>query len=110
ARSAWRPGAPALPGRPGDWARPFARPRAWPGAWIGIHDAGVPRSSKAFWRRHARALALHGFATLAPRLHVRPDNLAGGVDRLRDALRAHGLAPQDTGSASCAERAQERAV
>lgn len=94
ARYAWIPGASALSGRLEDWARHFDRPRAWNGAWIGIHDAGVPRSNKALWRRHARALALHGFATLAPRLHVRPDNLAGGVDRLRDALRAHGLAPQ----------------
>lgn len=91
---AFAPGASALSRRLEDWSRHFDRPRAWNGQWIGIHDAAVARSDKVVWRRHTLAMSLRGFASLAPRLHVRPDNLAGGVAGARDELRALGLAPQ----------------
>ncbi|MDX1650414.1 MAG: hypothetical protein R3263_11230, partial [Myxococcota bacterium] len=40
-----------------------------------------------------RALRLRGFRELAPGLAVRPDNLRGGVARVRDDLAALGLGP-----------------
>lgn len=94
AHYAFAPGASALSRRLEDWSRHFDRPRAWNGQWIGVHDAAVARSDKVVWRRHALALSLRGFASLAPRLHLRPDNLGGGVAGARDALRSLGLAPQ----------------
>ncbi|MEB2317369.1 MAG: PaaX family transcriptional regulator [Pseudomonadota bacterium] len=94
AHYAFAPGASALSRRLEDWSRHFERPRAWNHRWIGIHDTGVPRSDKVVWRHHVLAMSLRGFATLAPRLHVRPDNLAGGVEGMRTTLLDLGLAPQ----------------
>lgn len=94
AHYAFAPGASALARRLEGWSRHFDRPRAWNHQWIGIHDASVPRSEKILWRRHTLAMSLRGFASLAPRLHVRPDNLAGGVEGVRNALLELGLAPQ----------------
>jgi len=91
---AFAPGASALSRRLEDWSRHFGRPPSWNGQWIGIHDAAVSRSDKVVWRRHSLAMSLRGFASIAPRLHVRPDNLAGGIDGAREALLGLGLAPQ----------------
>jgi phenylacetic acid degradation operon negative regulatory protein len=63
----------------------------WSGAWIGVHTAGLPRARGRVRSTRERALRLLGFRDLAAGLAVRPDNLRGGVARLRDDLAALGL-------------------
>ncbi|MDB5823546.1 MAG: PaaX family transcriptional regulator [Herminiimonas sp.] len=77
----------------GAWRNTERRTVRWDGAWVVVHDAAVPRSEKTAWRHHSLALALRGFAELKPGLHVRPDNLSGGVARVREQLAGLGLSP-----------------
>ncbi|MBN7796891.1 PaaX family transcriptional regulator C-terminal domain-containing protein [Parahaliea mediterranea] len=76
------------------WLRREERAVTWNGYWVGVSDAGAPRTQRTRWRRHLRALALRGFRELAPGLHLRPDNLRGGVPALRGELDSLGLAPE----------------
>jgi phenylacetic acid degradation operon negative regulatory protein len=75
------------------WVRTEERVVPWRGGWIGVHTAGLPRGDRAAARRRGRALQFLGFRELAADLHVRPDNLKGGVDAVRDELLALGLEP-----------------
>ena len=59
--------------------------------WIGLITNGSKPPSRRATLRRERALHLLGFRALEPHLHVRPDNLAGGVERARDRL--HALDP-----------------
>lgn len=68
--------------------------RPWQGHWVAVVDGDVGRHEKTPWRHHALALQLRGFATLAPGLQLRPDNLAGGVDAERARLQQLGLSPR----------------
>jgi len=63
------------------------------GAWVGVHLAAAPRRS-ASALPEARALRLLGLRELEAGLFVRPDNLAGGLARLRGALHGLGLPPE----------------
>jgi phenylacetic acid degradation operon negative regulatory protein len=56
--------------------------RPWNGVWVGAFGAD---------RRAERALHFLAFRELTPGLHVRPDNLAGGVAAVREQLVALGL-------------------
>lgn len=76
-----------------DWRHKQAQAVAWRGDWLAVHDAGVSRTDKTAWRHHGLALSLRGFAALRPGLHIRPDNLAGGLEAERAQLAALGLAP-----------------
>jgi len=69
-------------------------PAWWHGDWVAVHDSLVQRSDKTAWRHHCLALALRGFAQFAPGLHLRPDNLEGGIEALRACLPGLGLSPQ----------------
>lgn len=74
------------------WAGRVTWMRPWDGGWIGVHDGAVDRADRAAWRDHQRALRLRGFETWLPGFHLRPDNLAGGVEGLRVELGELGLA------------------
>ncbi len=87
-------GGPALARDIDDWRRKGAQTVAWRGRWLAVQDAGVPRSDKTAWRRHSLALQLRGLAPFQAGLHLRPDNLRGGVDAVRAQLLELGLAPQ----------------
>ncbi|MFW6049630.1 MAG: PaaX family transcriptional regulator [Myxococcota bacterium] len=63
----------------------------WDGSFIGVHTAGLPRTSRAAVRARERAVTLWGFRTLVPGLEVRPANLRAGVDGARERLRQLGL-------------------
>lgn len=76
------------------WYEKSQSTKAWNGKWIGVCDTLVARSKRTVWRRHQKALAIRGFRTLESGLHLRPDNLQGGVDLIRTDLRALGLAKQ----------------
>jgi phenylacetic acid degradation operon negative regulatory protein len=54
---------------------------AWSGDWVAV--IGAPQGRRSPARRSSRALELLGMRALRPGLHVRPDNLVGGVDALR---------------------------
>jgi phenylacetic acid degradation operon negative regulatory protein len=92
-RGLYRLGAAAEPvrSRVATWRDLGSQLREWSGAWIGVFDARAP--TRLEQRRSRRALDLLGFRALARGLEVRPDNLAGGIDRVRDELAALGLAP-----------------
>jgi phenylacetic acid degradation operon negative regulatory protein len=85
-RGSYRLGRNAEPvrNRVAAWRDLPSQLRAWSGAWIGV--AGAARGGD-------RALGLLGFRALTKAIAVRPDNLAGGIDRVRDDLAALGLAP-----------------
>lgn len=90
------PGARPLFGDVDAWRRKGSGMVAWRGDWVAVHDSLVQRADKTAWRRHCLALALRGFAQFEPGLHLRPDNLEGGVEGLRTRLPGLGLAPQAT--------------
>jgi len=95
-RGRYRLGRAAAPvsGRVAAWRDLAARLRPWSGGWIGVFDARSEATpSRALQRRSERALRLLGFRPLTRGLAVRPDNLAGGVSRVREELTALGLAP-----------------
>lgn len=85
---------PALARDVDDWQHKGSQAVAWRGRWLAVQDAGVPRSDKTAWRRHSLALELRGLVPFQPGLHVRPDNLRGGVTAVRTQLLELGLAPQ----------------
>jgi phenylacetic acid degradation operon negative regulatory protein len=73
------------------WRRTQDRVVEWRGGWVGVLRGALPRSERALGRRAARALRFLGFRPLDAGLDVRPDNLSGGVQALREQLRALGL-------------------
>jgi len=72
------------------WRRLEARLEPWSGTWIGV-QAALPGRGAA--RAHSeQALRFLGFRALVDRFHLRPDNLVGGVDAVRERLSGLGLA------------------
>ena len=65
------------------WRRIEEGLRPWDGGWVAVLGAKGPTAG--------RALHFLGFRALAPGVHVRPDNLVGGVAGVREQLRALGL-------------------
>jgi phenylacetic acid degradation operon negative regulatory protein len=82
---------PALSRTVDGWRQRGAQAAAWRNDWLAVHDAGVPRADKTAWRHHGLALSLRGFAALQPGLHIRPDNLKGGLAAEREQLHGLGL-------------------
>ena len=68
------------------WRDIEQRVRAWDGGWIGVHTAAVQRSERRAHRHGDRALRFLGFERFDAGLHLRPDNLAGGVVAVRQQL------------------------
>lgn len=73
------------------WRDANSRTRGWSGDWIAVHVGALGRSDRAALRARGRALALLGLRELDRGLHVRPDNLAGGVEAVRGRLNRLGL-------------------
>ena len=73
------------------WRTIEQRVRAWDGGWIGVHTAAVQRSQRRAHRHGDRALRFLGFERFDSALHLRPDNLAGGVETVRRRLYELGL-------------------
>lgn len=74
------------------WRTAEQRVRAdWNGAYIVVHGGLPARVDRAALQRVNRAFHLLGFGTLDRGLHVRPDNLDGGIDALMNRLRSLGL-------------------
>jgi len=73
------------------WRTAESRVRDWDGGWIAAYVGALGRSNRAELRSRNRALDLLGLRELEPGLHVRPDNLSGGVASVRTRLRGLGL-------------------
>ena len=63
----------------------------WDGGWIGVHTAAVRRSERRAHRHGDRALRFLGFERFDAGLHLRPNNLVGGVASVREQLYELGL-------------------
>lgn len=61
---------------------------------MGVHTTSLSRSDRSALRARERALHLLGLRELLPGLHVRPDNLRGGIDGVRTRLRALGVSAE----------------
>jgi phenylacetic acid degradation operon negative regulatory protein len=92
-RGAYRLGAGAasVSAHVGSWRTIEDRVRAWNGTWIGVLLTSIPRSARARVRKSDRALRFLGFRHLERGLAIRPNNLKGGVDAVRDRLTDLGL-------------------
>ncbi len=64
---------------------------AWEGSWVGV-QRGRSGATLTARRRDERALRFFGFRRLVSGLDVRPNNLRGGVDEVRQRLHTLGLA------------------
>jgi phenylacetic acid degradation operon negative regulatory protein len=73
------------------WKQAEDRVREWDGSWIAVHTGGLSRSQRRTVRRRVRALDLLGFRELSTGLNIRPDNLVGGIDFVRERLHWLGL-------------------
>lgn len=71
---------------------------AWNGDWIAVHAGATGRSDRPALRARERAFGLLGLAEFERGLHLRPDNLTGGVDALRERLRALVPKSAETGT------------
>ncbi len=92
-RGAYRlgPQAATLAADVASWRHAEQRVCDWDGGWLMVSTAGLRRSDRAALRLRERALALAGFETLAPELHIRPDNLIGHAEAARHRLQQLGL-------------------
>lgn len=92
-RGAYRlgPQAATLAADVASWRHAEQRVCEWDGGWLMVSTAGLRRSDRAALRLRERALALAGFQTLAPELHIRPDNLVGHAEGARRRLAQLGL-------------------
>ena len=73
------------------WRRLEDQTRRWDGGWVAVHLGELPVPKKQARARRERALRMLGFEALAPGLRLRPDNLRGGLPRLREQLHGLGL-------------------
>ncbi len=85
------PKAEGLAGDVASWRDVERRVRDWDGGWVAVHVGALPRSDRALRRARERALGLLGLRELDGGLFVRPDNLAGGVEAVRERLARLGL-------------------
>ena len=94
-RGAYRlgPNAAGLSEDVARWRDAERRVRDWNGGWIAVHSGALGRSDRSALRTRERALDLLGLRELDRGLHLRPDNLDGGVVTARDRLHRLGLEP-----------------
>ncbi len=85
------PGAAQLADEVAIWRSAESRVRNWDGAWIVAYVGDLGRSNRVALRARARALGMLGLRELDRGLFLRPDNLAGGVEAVRERLLRLGL-------------------
>lgn len=72
----------------GRWRDVGSRLVDWAGDWIAVHVGASGRSDRPALRARQRAFGLLGMAELERGLHIRPNNLSGGVTDVRARLLA----------------------
>jgi phenylacetic acid degradation operon negative regulatory protein len=87
-RGAYRlgPSAADLAADVGTWRTAERRVCDWSGRWIAVHVGGLGRGNRVALRRRERAFRLLGLGEVDRGLHLRPDNLVGGVAAARERL------------------------
>lgn len=65
------------------WRTVARRMVHWKGSWVGVYTGHLARTDRSALRKRTRALRLVGFRELEEGLHVRPNNLRGGVPEVR---------------------------
>jgi phenylacetic acid degradation operon negative regulatory protein len=88
------PSGAALGSDVSTWRHAERRVRGWTSGWVAVHLGHLARSDRAALRTRDRALALVGMRELQRGLFVRPDNLVGGVEAVRERLSKLGLEPE----------------
>lgn len=81
------PGARGLASELSAWRSAEDRVRPWAGDWIAVPTGSAKRADRGLLRARERALELVGMREVEKGLHVRPDNLIGGVATVRQRLR-----------------------
>lgn len=74
------------------WRQLERRIAEWRGDWYAVRTSALPRGSARDRRQRARALRFLGFRPLTAGLELRPANLAGGIEAVRQRLAALELA------------------
>lgn len=77
------------------WRQSLDRLQEWSGGWLMLLSGSALSTDRGEKKRRLRAIAMSGMRELQPGAWVRPDNLAGSVDALRERLWRLGL-PRDT--------------
>lgn len=85
------PNATGLAAEVASWRTAEQRVRHWDGTWVAVHVGGLGRSDRVALRARDRALALLGLREMDRGLFLRPDNLTGGVEAVRERLYKLGL-------------------
>lgn len=85
------PRAEGLTAAVSEWRTAERRVIPWEGRYVLVHTGNLSRSDRGTVQRREQALHLFGLRELERGLHVRPDNLRGGVADLRDRLTKVGL-------------------
>ena len=75
-----------------NWATRHTTRIHWSGTWAAVDNSTTARTDRTALRHHDRALSMLGFRVWRGTLHIRPDNLTGGIDTLRSTLQATGMA------------------
>jgi len=75
------------------WREVAERAVVWDGSWIGFFDAHLSRTDRVALRKRTRALRLLGFRALEEGLHLRPNNLRGGIAEVRAGFARLGVEP-----------------
>jgi phenylacetic acid degradation operon negative regulatory protein len=92
-RGAYRlgPAAADLAAEVAGWRDVAQRAGPWDGGWVAVHVGALGRSDRGALRARTRAFELLGLREIERGLHLRPDNLVGGVAAVRARLLALGL-------------------
>ncbi len=92
-RGAYRlgPNAAEFAAEVATWRRAEQRVCEWKGAWIAVHVGGLGRIDRVALRSRERALGMLGLGEFDRGLHLRPDNLVGGVAAVRERLLHLGI-------------------
>lgn len=76
------------------WRDAMKRLKAWKGDWVAVHASELKRSDRSALRQRERAIELNGLRELNKDLYLRPNNLKGGVEGVRQRLYKLGLEEQ----------------
>jgi len=92
-RGAYRlgPNAAEFAAEVATWRRAEQRVCEWNGAWIAVHVGGLGRIDRVALRSRERALGMLGLREFDRGLHLRPDNLVGGVAAVGERLLKLGI-------------------
>ncbi|MEK8052754.1 PaaX family transcriptional regulator C-terminal domain-containing protein [Ideonella sp. DXS22W] len=81
------------------WRATATRLAEWSGDWLAVHVGATGRSDRVALRARDRAFGFLGLAEFERGLHLRPDNLTGGIAALRQRLGALLPAGTEAGTA-----------